>query len=703
MSINTEGKNKLNTVCEERTKNYLNALEILSQSTDDFLFLFDISSDKIWFFGEIDEVYNLCNKGEATISIEQMLNIVYPSDRAPLKRDLDEIRQGKKEFHDMEYRLVDNNGNSVWVSSRGKVVQDGNSIIMIGRVSEEALRPYFNPLTGLFNKFKMMTDLKNDFRKATSGYFMLVDIDNLAAINLTHGRKYGDDVLKILASTIETNSSTQKLYHVDHNYFAVWLNSQTEQDVLDVYTQLQTAMTGKCTISAGIVPFDKNVFIDENSLYDSAKITLRKAKNKGESSLAFFSEEELKNKLFSIELLEELHASVKNNFEGFYLNFQPQVKAGSYHIFAAEALIRYNSKAHGKVFPNDFIPLLEQSRLIYDVGLWGLETALLQCKVWRRYIKDFRISVNFSTVQFKNDNIVEDVLSVLKKTQMPGDALTIELTESIPLNEIDHFINIIKHLKTHDIQFSIDDFGTGYSNLGYLKQLDIDEIKFDRMFINGIEEDTYNYKLMANTIEFAKANSIRICCEGVEYEKELAVLETLSPDTLQGYLFDKPSHPDEIELTYFDTQAMEYKKRLDFIIELYIYNEKMGVIRFNPKDILRETDVGLWIIRINEKEGYCELHTDETMERIMSVGKKYTPQECYEFWYSRIHKDYIDYVQKNIRLMTELKKPVQLQYPWIHPKFGEVIVRSTGKRVKDYDGMIVIEGYHRIFSNIEEV
>lgn len=97
------------------------------------------------------------------------------------------------------------------------------------------------------------------------------------------------------------------------------------------------------------------------------------------------------------------------------------------------------------------------------------------------------------------------------------------------------------------------------------------------------------------------------------------------------------------------------------------------------------------------------MHADETMERIMGVDRKYAPQECYEYWHSKIKDDCLDYVDKNVQKMAESKKVVQLQYSWIHPKLGEVVVRSSGKRAEDVDGMVVLEGYHRIFSNIEEV
>lgn len=687
-----------------RIKNYLHVLEILSQSTDDYLFLWDIDRDENWFFGDVDLEYALRDKGKPTNTTAEMVEIIYPADREMLSEDLQGIANGTKMVHNMNYRWVNRQGEVVWISCRGKVIlnDDGTPFVMIGRVSDTALKYLVNPLTRLFNKTKMLADIKEDVLLDDGGYFMLVDVDNLGDINLKHGRKYGDDILKSLAKALEGIVQSQKMYHIEHNSFAVYVDVETEQEVCEVYTYLQEKMQEKCTLSAGVVPNNNEMFKEKNYLYDCADQTLRKAKNNGKNTIAFFSKEDLAQKIFSMELLGEIRESVKNGCEGFYLCYQPQVKAGNYRLYAAEALLRYNSKVKGRVFPDMFIPLLEESKLIMPVGRWVLETALVQCKQWRNAYPQFRISVNFSTVQLREKDIAQKVLEILEKVGLPGSALTIEITESIQMQEMQYFGNIFKLWRGMGIEISIDDFGTGYANMSYLSQLEVDEIKIDRMFVKGIKEATYNYRLVNNMIDFAKMNSLRICCEGVEDVHELAVLEGLSPNLLQGYLFDKPCESEEFEKFYINKESTEYQKHMDFVQELYQYKEKMRVIYFNPKDILRNTDVGLWLIRINESEQRFEMHADDTMERIMAVDKKYTPEECYCFWHDRIKDEYVDYVHKNVNRMMEAGRVVQLQYPWIHPTLGEVIVRCSGRRVEDSDGMITLEGYHRMISDIEE-
>jgi len=221
--------------------------------------------------------------------------------------------------------------------------------------------------------------------------------------------------------------------------------------------------------------------------------------------------------------------------------------------------------------------------------------------------------------------------------------------------------------------------------------------------VSGVEKDTYNHKLISNVIEFARGNAIRTCCEGVESERELATLEMLLPDIIQGYLFDKPNTPDIIEKTYINSSANEYKQRMEFVNKLYEFKEKMGIIHFDAKDILRENEVGLWMMRINREQKHYEMHVDEIMERALAINAKYTPTECYEHWVSNIHPDYADYVVENVDKMIDDNKAVQIEFPWLHPVLGDVMVRLSGKRVNDSDGMIVIEGYHRIITNVTGV
>lgn len=682
----------------------LKLIETINRSTDDYLFIWDIKADTRWFFGDIDRYYDIRKNGSETNSTPDMLRIIHPADSAAVLKSLEQIANGEKDIHNMDYRWINRDGQKVWINCHGTVIRDSENepYIMIGRVSEENLRHLYNPLTGLWNKNKLRIDLKERLNSA-GGFLVFLDIDSLAAINLTHGRHYGDDLLKEIAEFCENLETAEAVYHIDHNYFALVLNLFSSKDVQAVYNQIKTAMLEKCTFTASAVPINKTLFFDETQLLDSVNMTLKKAKNISGNRIEFFSAEDLSRKITSLELLEELKQSVEDGFKGFEVYYQPQIRSGNYEIYGAEALLRYNSKTRGRVFPDEFIPILEESRLIKVVGLWVLEQALIQCKKWRDSLPTLHISVNFSALQFEDEWLAEKVIEKVNEVGLPGDALTVEITESVELHNSQQLINNIKYLKHHNINFAIDDFGTGYSNLGYLKQMNVDEIKIDRVFVSGIEKETYNHKLISNVIEFAKGNSIRTCCEGVENIHELAILELLLPDVIQGYLFDKPDTAERIEKTYINSSSPEFNQRLEFINTIHKFKEEMGVLHFDPKDILRENEVGLWMMRIKEEENRYELHVDETMEKIMAVDVKYTPKECYEYWLSKIHPDFFTTVEESLEKMIQSEKAVQVEFPWLHPTLGDVMVRFSGKRVNDADGMIVLEGYYRIITNVTGV
>ena len=197
------------------------------------------------------------------------------------------------------------------------------------------------------------------------------------------------------------------------------------------------------------------------------------------------------------------------------------------------------------VGPGEFIPLLEQSGMICEVGMWVLQTAVSQCREWRKKLPDFHISVNISYVQLRQKGIEEAVLALLQQMDLPGEALTLEVTESMQLQDYSYFNKIFYEWKRYGIQISIDDFGTGYSSLSYLKSIEVDETKIDRCFVSRIQHNAYNYRLLSNMIELAHSARIKVCCEGVETEEELLALKELKPDVLQGFLFAKPYKKEE--------------------------------------------------------------------------------------------------------------------------------------------------------------
>ena len=416
-------------------------------------------------------------------------------------------------------------------------------------------------LTGLYNAKQMAKDLERHIMNEQNGYLMVMGIDNIKNINHKYGRAYGDQILQGVAELLK--QATRGLYccyRVGSDKFAIIVPVENKEIVETIYEELHSQNILHCTISSGVAAYSGSAQEDTDTIYMHAESALDRAKRQGKNTQMFFSKEMYEKRLNMIALQEELQESVKQDFAGFTLNYQPQISCGAYKIFGAEALLRYESPTRGMVRPDEFIPILEETDLILEVGKWILRTALAQCKKWREFLPTLQVSVNVSYVQLQEADFGDYVLQLLKEIDISGDALTLELTESMHLQDYTFFNKLIYKLRNHGIQVAIDDFGTGYSSLSYLQNIEVDEIKIDRCFVSRIQYNTYNRKLVANMIDFAHSARIRVCCEGIEDEEELAVLKALHPDLLQGYLFAKPYTPELFEKYYIDHTCKEYHK-----------------------------------------------------------------------------------------------------------------------------------------------
>ena len=676
---------------------YLDVLECLGKNTETYFYLWEIENNRIWIFGDLDKLYPLMDKGDRYCTIERWNSSIHPDDRAMVLENMRRIRQEQSFKHVIRYRLRNRDGNYVWVTCRGsyRAGHGNNSPVLIGMVSDTELRYKVDELTGLYNMAIMKKDLQKILRDGDNGYFLLLGVDNMKQSNVTHGRETGDHILQYIASVLEECAEANHLYRAEKDYFVLCMMGTSQIDVQTMCEKIQKGLPGGITVSVGAVSFETVGAGEEKILYQYAEYALDKAKRAGKDRLEFFNLEEYQAAVFNLELLEELRRSIRKNFDGFFLMYQPQVKGDNYQLAGTEALLRYQSQRSGMIGPDVFIPILENTGMICQVGLWVLKTALAQCLEWRKQVPDFNISVNMSYVQMNQAGIVEQVLDILNQSGLPGSALTLEITESMQLKDYGYFNDIFARWRSTGIQISIDDFGTGYSSLSYLKYLKVDEIKTDQCFIREIDTSTYNYQLLKHIMELSTSANIRVCCEGVEIETELQVLEDLVPDLLQGFLFAKPMTPEAFQKNLFvdsDPSYQSYGNRL----KQFKRNRYAKILKVRQADILKITGIGLWMFLISADQKHYELYADETVIRQMGVDEALSPEETFAFWYSRIVKEDVLKINQIVKQLINDQKIQQVQYRWMHPQLGEVQLHSTGIRGADLNGMICIVGDHRV-------
>ena len=352
---------------------YRSILNFLSESSDDYFFLLDITDERVYFPRSMGENYGIAQDGSGSCALEEWYRITHPQDLPALKASIQRLCSGEVGIQNAEYRIINRYGEVVWINCRGKVHQDGNGVPawMIGRVSDTVAQRKTDRLTGAFNMDVLKEELGRILEQEQDGYLLLVDVDDLKSINLKNGQDKGDRVLKQVAEALEAaTGGEQRIYRMNGDCFAVNLPGKSARDVKEIFGQLRLRLEGSCTLSAGCVPFQTYKVPDAGTIFQYAENSVDYAKDNGKNTLWFFSADDYEKDLAALELKEDLLRSVRNGFEGFSLCYQPQVHSHSFRLHGAEALLRYHSPRRGNVSPTEFVPILEETRLICSVGMW---------------------------------------------------------------------------------------------------------------------------------------------------------------------------------------------------------------------------------------------------------------------------------------------------------------------------------------------
>ena len=534
---------------------YENILQVLSECTDDYIFMYDIKNDFYRVSEEIIESYNL--PGDRFYNAtEHILGVVHPDDKAMLITDLSEIKDGIRNTHNLEYRWIDKSGKSTWISCRGKVYDTGNKddLILIGRINRLGVKRKADDLTGFLteNQLKINYQKFMDENPNYEGAFIVIGVDNLKSINQKFGIAGGDIAIEFVGESIkECVRGATRIYRMEGDEFVIRVDGDANS-AKDIYYAIRSAMEEKIidnnyeiffTISAGI--FITNPSIRFEELKVKLEFSLNQAKNKGRNCVVAFKPEQYAEHIKLLDIQELLRESINNNYEGYQVFYQPIIDSKTGKLSGAEALLRWKCDKYGNLSPAQFIPILEDSGLIVPVGKWVAYTAIKQCKEWQKIIPDFKININLSYIQIRKSNVAIDIINLVQKIGIEPQYLTFEFTESGYLENDTSVRKLINTFNTQGIKLALDDFGTGYSNLAYLQNFNVDIIKIDRSFVNKAMEDENIYNVISHIIDMAHNLNITVCIEGIENVEEQDKIRLLLPDTMQGYLYGKPVPADE--------------------------------------------------------------------------------------------------------------------------------------------------------------
>jgi predicted signal transduction protein with EAL and GGDEF domain len=283
------------------------------------------------------------------------------------------------------------------------------------------------------------------------------------------------------------------------------------------------------------------------ALLRDADAAMYRAKERGRGRCEVFDQEMRDRAQQRHEIENALHHALsRDELRVFY---QPVIALPDGSCVGVEALLRWQHPERGLLAPADFLAAAEETGLIVPIGAWLLERACEQAVEWRRSVREsdaFRLSVNLSGRQLVHSDLADLVAGVLAGSGMRPDALCIEITETVLMEEIDAGVSAVKALKALGVCVSIDDFGTGYSALGYLRRFPIDEVKIDRTFVERLGTDPEDSAIVRAVVSLGHALGVMVTGEGVETEAQLAELQALGVDAAQGYLFAPAQPPDDL-------------------------------------------------------------------------------------------------------------------------------------------------------------
>lgn len=419
----------------------------------------------------------------------------------------------------------------------------------------------FDQLTGSPNRHMFRDRMEQEIKKAKRAgrpvALMFIDIDRFKEINDTLGHDMGDLLLIEAARRInECVRATDIVARLGGDEFTVLV---TEFDDVGSVERIATSITqkisapfrlkeemGYVSASVGITLYPNDAETTEN-LYRNAEQAMYSAKSLGRNRHSYFTATMQEAAQTRLKLVNDLRVAVAGN--QFLVYFQPIVELATGNIHKAEALIRWQHPTLGMISPGQFIPLAEETGLIFEIGDWVFHESMNCAKRWRAlYNPALQISVNKSPVQFYKDGDDHTAwLSHLKKLDLHGQCLAIEITEGLLLDSNNSISGALFTLRNAGIQVSIDDFGTGYSSLSYLKKFDIDYLKIDRSFISDLVSDPNDLTLSKAIILMAHELGIKVIAEGVETKEQRDLLVAAGCDYVQGYLYSRPVPADEFE------------------------------------------------------------------------------------------------------------------------------------------------------------
>ena len=418
-------------------------------------------------------------------------------------------------------------------------------------------RALHDSLTGLPNRTLLFDRLTHTLQEAHRhgnpvGLFIL-DLDRFKEVNDTLGHQSGDRLLQTVGERVSgLLRRSDTIARLGGDEFAILLPftpltraQRCAEKIIDcLETPIPTSGVDlDIDVSIGIAMFPDHG-ADAETLLQHADVAMYKAKEHN-LGYAIYEPREDRHSVRRLTLMAELRAAIDRH--RLELHYQPKLDLGTRRVVGVEALVRWRHPDYGYVAPDEFIPLTEQSGLIFPLTDWVLREALRQCDLWHKLGLHLQVAVNLSTCSLQDALCASKIANLLHSCLVAPDQLVLEITESAMMTDANRALDVVSALDAIGVGLSIDDFGTGFSSLSQLKRLPVDELKIDRSFVQDMERNDNDTILVHSIIDLAHNMGLRVVAEGVESAAALDMLERLGCDIAQGYHIARPMPARELE------------------------------------------------------------------------------------------------------------------------------------------------------------
>ncbi len=467
----------------------------------------------------------------------------------------------QEHWYDLEFKEIS------WVDGKQAVLYSFYDITdkkrYQRRIEQQA---YTDFLTGLYNRMCCERDLARQIDEVNrcheTGALLYMDLDDFKHINDGLGHRYGDALLKAISHALQRVKGIENTcYRMGGDEFVIMVPPASYGEFDRILEEIQEIFAKPwflknsdyyCTMSMGVVTFkDANETVSE--LIKKADIAMYESKKRGKNRITNYEDNLTGSSGRRLDMEKNMRDAAADGYGEFQVYFQPivDISAGDATCAGAEALVRWNSTKFGFIPPSEFIPLAEYLGLINPIGDYILQEACSRCKAWNdNGHPDYKVNVNLSVVQLLQNDIVEKVEQALKSSGLNPKNLTLEVTESLAINDMERMLVILNRIKALGVKIALDDFGTGYSSLNHIREIPFDVIKVDQSFVKDLAEDAYSQSFIKMVAELAETIGVSICVEGIETQAQQKVLTGMKVKYIQGYYFDKPMNCYDFESKY---------------------------------------------------------------------------------------------------------------------------------------------------------